>query len=176
MLPLHQIRDAIARLGVQRRERLLDPVQLVYSLVLMGGTSESGRIAAVIRDYFERGGAPVARSSYYKWFDEQLLALMSELSQRCLAHVAGMPKHLPGLLAGCVDWRAVDSTVVKLDDALAGVYPGTGEYASLKVHKVYSLGVENVVGYHITPGRRHDGPELVLDESWRGCGLLVDLG
>lgn len=175
MLPLDIIEDAVARLGVRQRERLMDPVALVFSLVLMGGTWESARIATVMRDYFDRGAPRAARGSYYKWFDEQLLELMVELSNAALRHTSAMPKHLPGVLAGRVDWRAVDSTVVKLHQVLADVYPGTGEYASLKVHKEYSLGIENVVAYHITPGRRHDGPELVVDERRRGTGLIVDL-
>lgn len=129
-----------------------------------------------MRDYFRRGAPEVARGSYYRWFDEQLLSVMIELSNAALAHVEVMPKHLLGVLAGCSDWRAIDSTVAKLPDELQGTFPGTGDYASLKVHKEYSLGVENVVGYHITAGRRHDGPELVIDESRRGTGLIVDLG
>lgn len=176
MLPRDTIKSAIERLGVQERERRMDPLALVYSLVLMGGTTECGRIATVMRDYFGRGATQVARGSYYKWFDEQLLALMVELSEAARAYVEAMPKHLPGVLADRIDWRAVDSTVVKLPKELAAVYPGTGDYASLKVHKEYSLGVENVVGYHITPGRRHDGPELMIDERRRGTGLVVDLG
>jgi hypothetical protein len=176
MLPRDVIEEAVCRLGVQHRKRLMDPVALVYSLVLMGGTWEAGRIAAVMRDYFERGAPAVARGSYYKWFDEQLLALMVEIARGVRAQVEAMPKHLPGILADRVDWRAVDSTVVKLPRELAAVFPGTGDYASLKVHKEYSLGTENVVGYHITPGRVHDGPELVIDEKRRGTGLVVDLG
>jgi hypothetical protein len=176
ILPRDAIEAAVTRLGVQQRARLFDPVELVYSLVLMGGTWEAGRIAAAIRDYFEKGAPKVARGSYYKWFDEQLLALMIELSDRARAYVLGMPLHVPGVLAGPRDWRVIDSTVVKLSKELIGTYPGTGDYASLKVHKEYSLGVENVVAYHITPGRTHDGPELVIDERRRGTGLIVDLG
>jgi len=175
ILPVDLIREAAARLGVQKRRRDLDPVALIYSLILVGGTWESGRIATVIRDYFERGGTKVGASAYYKWFDAEMLALVRELSNRALAYVEGMPKHLPGILAGRRDWRAVDSTVVKLRDELVAIWPGTGEYAALKVHKTYSLGAENVIGYSITPARRHDGPELVIDETWRGMGLVADL-
>jgi len=44
------ISEAIVRLGVQSRKRAADPLALVVSLILMGGTWESGRIATVIRD------------------------------------------------------------------------------------------------------------------------------
>lgn len=176
MLPLHAIEEACRRLGVQKRERVLDPVLLVFAAVLMGGTEEAGRLAAVVREYRERGGKAVARSASYRWFDDEFLALMRELKQNAVDYVTGMPMHLPGVLRGRKDWRVVDSTVVRLPNALAGEYPGTGTYASLKVHKEYSLGLENVVAWHITPGRRHDAPELVVDEARRGTGLIVDLG
>lgn len=176
VLPRATIEEAARRLGVQERRRAMDPIALIFSLVLMGGTSECGRLAAAVRDYFDRGGQRVVAGAYYKWFDAELLELMRELSANSLAYVGRLPKHLPGILADRVDWRVVDSTVVRLRDELAAVWPGTGEYAALKVHKIYSLGVENVVAYHITPGRRHDAPELKIDESWRGMGLIADLG
>jgi hypothetical protein len=65
VLPAEAIREAVVRLGVQKRRRDLDPVALTYSLVLQGGTWECAE---------------------------------------------KMPKHLPGILAGRTDWRAVDST------------------------------------------------------------------
>lgn len=176
MLPLRTIEDAVRRLGVQERKRALDPVLLVYAAILMGGTEEAGRLAAVVREYKDRGGQKVARSASYRWFDDEFLALMRELKAHAIGYVLEMPMHLPGILRGRRDWRVIDSTVVRLPDALASTYPGTGNYASLKVHKEYSLGLENVVAWTITPGRRHDGPELVVDESRRGTGLIVDLG
>ena len=30
--------------------------------------------------------------------------------------------------------------------------------------------------HSISPAREHDAPHLTLDESWRGLGLLADLG
>jgi hypothetical protein len=175
-LPRDKIMEAAARLEVQQRVRHFDPPAMVMALVMLGGTAEAGRIGAALREYFESGQKKVARSAAYRWFDEEFLLLMQELSDGLLAYVRRMPVHLPGVLAGRRDWRVVDSTTVKLDKALLDSFPGTGEYAALKVHVELSLGVENVVGYKITPARRHDSPELVVDESRRGTGLLVDLG
>lgn len=176
ILPYERINSAARRLGVVKRRRHLDPMTLVLSLVLNGGTAESGRIAAALRDYVDRGGREVARSSSYKWFDTELLALMEELVRDAQAHVLGMPHTLPGVLAGRTDWRAFDSTTIKLPRASVETFSGTGDYAAMKVHVEMSLGVENVVGWHITEARRHDSPELVVDERRAGTGLLVDLG
>jgi len=176
VLPYDIIVEEARKLGVVKRARKLDPALLVMSLVMMGGSSEAGRLAAAIRDYRDRGGPQVARSASYRWFDEEFLALMEVLVGRAKAYLAEMPLHLPGVLAGRKDWRAVDSTVVKLPKELRASFEGTGDYAALKVHDEVSLGLENVVDWHITPAKRHDGPELVVDEGRRGTGLLIDLG
>lgn len=176
ILPYESIKAAASRLGVVKRDRYLDPMTLVLSLVLNGGTAEAGRIASALRDYVDRGGREVARSSSYKWFDSELLALMEELATNAQNHVLAMPHSLPGVFAGRKDWRSFDSTTVKLPRASPEVFSGTGDYAALKVHVEMSLGVENVVGWHVTEARKHDGPELIVDERRAGTGLLVDLG
>jgi hypothetical protein len=65
ILPYESIKAAANRLGVVKRDRYLDPMTLVLSLVLNGGTAEAGRIAAALRDYVDRGGREVARSWSY---------------------------------------------------------------------------------------------------------------
>lgn len=176
ILPREVILDAVRRLGVQKRVRFFDPVEMVIQLILLGGTAEAGRMGAAIRDYSDVVGKRVARSAAYRWFDEEFLALMRELSALALKYTDAAPRHLPGVLAGRRDWRVIDSTTVKLLRALAEDYPGTGDYAALKVHVELSLGCENVVDYHITPARRHDSAELQVDETRKGTGLIVDLG
>ncbi len=76
------------------------------------------------------------------------------------------------------DWRIADSSTVRLrdDEALKAAYPGAGDYAAIKVHKIYSIGRTQIVDYHFSPAREHDSRHLVIDESWRGYGLLADLG
>lgn len=135
-----------------------------------------GRQADLMRAYFDDGGERVARGSFYDWFGPPLEAAMNEISLIARNYAAQEEADLPGIL-GCVkDWRIVDSTTVKLHDNLKSVYPGTGDYAALKVHKTLSVGRGMAVDYHLSPAREHDSPHLTIDESWRGYGLLVDLG
>jgi hypothetical protein len=176
-LPPEVVNEAARRLGVPKRERKRDPMELVWALIFAGGTEDCGRLASLLRALVkDEEEKKIARSAFYQWFDTESDALMTELSARCCRFADSISKHLPGILSGRRDWRVVDSTVVRLPKQLLEAYPGTGDYAPLKVHKTYSLGAENLVGYHITPGRVHDGPKLSLDESWRGMGLIVDLG
>jgi hypothetical protein len=55
-------------------------------------------------------------------------------------------------------------------------FPGTGEDAAIKVHTVLSGGGGAPVRYHVSPAREPDSRHLTIDESWRGYGLLADLG
>src|SRR5262249_26382233 len=126
--------------------------------------------------YFESGAPRVARASFYDWFGPPLEKVMEELGRRATAYAAEQPRDLPGFL-GCVkDWRIADATTCKLRDELKEIYPGAGEYAAVKVHKILSVGCGTVIGYHFSPAREQDFQHLDIDESWRGYGLLCDLG
>jgi putative transposase len=147
----------------------------VVALLLAGGTHEGGRQYDVLRTYLENGAPRVVRGTFYAWFTEPLLEVLSKLLQRAIDVGQRQAKLLPGILGGVSDWRVFDSTTVRLDDALVDDFPGTGEYAALKIHKEFSVGNGNLVGYEITPAREHDSPHLVVDEGRRGTGLLMDL-
>lgn len=169
--------ESLARaFGVVERERALDIAELVSALVLTGGTERGGRQYDALRSYIDSGAPKVARSAFYSWFNVPLEKLLESLLVDALAAAHRVDKLLPGILGTVTDWRIVDSTTIKLDDALIAEWPGTGDYAALKVHKEWSVGLGNLVSYKVTPAREHDSPHLVVDEARRGTGLLVDLG
>jgi hypothetical protein len=176
LLPSEVIREAVEALGVQERQRKRDVVALVYALVLTGGSPFFGYQAKALDTYVRLGAPRVSRAAFYQWFTGPFAALFAHLGQRACAWAASRPVHLPGPLAGVTDWRAFDSTTVKLPDELFEAFAGAGDYAALKVHKEYSLGTENVVDYSISAARDHDARHLVVDERRRGSGLVVDLG
>lgn len=176
-LPEERIEEAARRLKVVERQSKLQMKELVLALVLSARTSAGGRLAEALRLYLDRLQMPrIARSTFYERFDSEFEKLMEELLSAALQQARDDEVLLPKSLACVSDWYAVDSTTVKLNDALVAEYPGTGDFAALKVHKTFSIGRNNVVDYTFTPARQHDGPQLVLDESWRGRGLVVDLG
>jgi hypothetical protein len=74
------------------------------------------------------------------------------------------------------DWRVIDSETVTLPAPLASVYPGSGSSAAIKVHKELSLGCGCMVDFRLGPAVEHDAKDFRVDESYRGMGLLVDLG
>lgn len=175
ILPAQLLIQLAQRYGLVERQRQLDVVQLVLALVLCGGTHEGGRQYDVLRRYLEGDAPTVVRGAFYAWFDHPLENLMTELLKRAMALGQKQRKLLPGILRGVSDWRIFDSTTIKLPDQALAEYPGTGDYAAIKVHKEFSVGVGNLVGYEFSPARDHDSPFLKVDESRRGTGLLFDL-
>jgi hypothetical protein len=176
ILSTHAICTLAEKYGVQERERKLNVFEFVVALILAGGTHEGGRQYDILRTYIENGAEKIRRGTFYGWFTTPLLNLLTELLERAIAVGQRQPKLLPGILGGVSDWRVVDSTTIRLDDALIGDFPSTGDYAALKVHKEWSVGTGNLVTYKITPAREHDSPHLVVNEGRRGTGLLMDLG
>lgn len=178
VIPLESLQQLAREYKVIQRERELDIVQFLIALVLSGGTHEGGRQFDVLRRYVESGAPSVVRGAFYAWFTAPLEALLMDLLGRAIAAGQAQPVLLPGILRGVRDWRIFDSTTVKLlgSPELRKEYPGTGDYAAIKIHKEFSVGTGNLVGYQFSPARDHDSPFLVVDESRRGTGLLIDLG
>jgi putative transposase len=176
ILPDAAVMSIVAKAKFQERLRKLDALRLVRAMVIAAATGYGGRQADVARLYFE-GAQRVVRGVFYAWFGKELEVVMEAVRDRALQYAASMPRDLPGLLGAHVnDWHIVDSTTVKLEQEMISEYPGTGAYAALKIHKRFSVGVGTTVSYTLSPAKDHDNKHLTIDESWRGLGILVDLG
>ena len=175
MLPQEEIDHLCQQVGVVERQRKLNLGMLVRAMVISAGTPGGAYQADVLRSYLEFEVPPVARSAFYRWFDEPLEQFMAALAERALAYARAQQVDLSGPLCGVTDWYIVDATTVRVRDALRQEFPGTGNYAAIKVHKVLSVGCGAPVYDHFSPAREHDSRHLQIDESWRGYGLLADL-
>lgn len=175
MLPQEEIDRLCQQLGVIERQRKLNLGMFVRAMVISAGTPGGAYQADVLRSYLEFEVPPVARSAFYRWFNEPLEQFMAALAERALAYARAQQVDLSGPLGGVTDWYIVDATTVTVRDALRQEFPGTGNYAAIKVHKVLSVGCGAPVQYHFSPAREHDSRHLQSDESWRGYGLLADL-
>jgi hypothetical protein len=101
---------------------------------------------------------------------------MAALAERAVADARAQPVDMSGPLCGVQDWYIIDSTTVRVRDALREECPGTGAYAALKVHTVLSVGCGAPGRDHFSPARPHDRRHLAIDESWQGYSLLPELG
>ena len=176
VLPDSLLRTVVTAARFEQRSRKRDALMFLRAMVIAAASPSGGRQANIMRTYFENGAPKVARGSFYDWFGPPLEQVMKEVATHAMEYVKAQEPDLPGVLGSVKDWRIVDSMTVRLPDDLKEVYPGTGDYAALKLHKTLSVGRGTVVDYHLSPAREHDSPHLTLDESWRGMGLLVDLG
>ena len=180
LLPQGEMDRLCRQCGVIERQRKLNLAMLVRAMVISAGTPGGAYQADILRAYLESEVPRVTRAAFYRWFDEPLERFMEALAQRALAERAlayarAQQVDLSGPLGSVQDWYIVDSTTIKVRDALLEECPGTGDDAALKVHKVLSVGCGAPVRYHFSPAREHDSPHLQIDESWRGYGLLADL-
>ena len=176
ILPQGLIEDFARLFGVVERERIFDVAAFVRASVIAAGSPLGGLQADAIRNYLESGGPRMARSALYRKFDESYEALMEALAENALDYAKAQEVDLPGALAGVKDWRIVDATTAKVSNKVRDEFPGAGDYAAIKVHKTYSVGCGAPVAYHFSPAREHETNHLKIDENWRGCGLLADLG
>ena len=175
-LPPQKVMDLARELGVVERESVIELDELVNALVLTSRTPAGGRQADVLRAYVESTGVEPVRGTFYARFNAELESLLERLLRDSMTAALADPVLLPSVLQGVKDWWAIDSETVHLHPSLATVYPGTGDYAAVKVHKTYSIGRHNMLDYKLSPARDHDSLWFQVTESHRGYGLLMDLG
>lgn len=176
ILPASLIEETAEELGVVERARKREIVKLVYSLVLSAGSDDSGVLAEAFKQYRTEAKENVVRGAFYAWMDDEMADLMEFMVAMALDYISTLPRYLPGILDTVSDWYIYDSETVTLRPELAGVYPGSGSPAAVKVHKELSVGCGCMTRYHFSPAKDHDAGHFEVGEWYRGKGLLVDLG
>ena len=174
-LPADKVVSMARALKVVERQSLIAIDQLVTALVLVARTPSGGRQADVLRAYVEATSDKPVRGAFYARFNDELDQLMTRLLDDSLTAIRAEPVLLPPCIDGVKDWLAIDSETVKLHPSLKDKFPGTGDYAAVKIHKTYSLGRHNIVDYHFSPAKEHDSCHLTVDDSLKDYGLLFDL-
>jgi hypothetical protein len=124
ILPQHDIERLCAQLGGIERQRKLHLGMLVRAMIISAGTPGGACQADVLRSYPEFAVPKVARSAFYRWFDEPLEHFMAALADRPLIYARAQQVDLLGILGGVKDWSIVDSTTVRGRDALRAEFPG----------------------------------------------------
>src|SRR5918992_4442090 len=112
MLPQETIDRLCQEFGVIERQRQLNLGMFMRAMVISAGTPGGAYQADVLRSYLECEVPHVARSAFYRWFDEPLEQCMAALANRALAYARAQPVDLSGPLRDVTDWYIVDSTTV----------------------------------------------------------------
>jgi IS4 transposase len=179
VLPRRRIRTLARRCGAVRRQRKVDIVAFVYSLVLGFGAGDRRTLTGLRRAYTKATGVRLAPSAFYGRFTEGLAALMRALLLEALDKVASTRAKAGSVFRRFREVLAVDSTLIRLHDALEADFPSVWRNhtrASIKLTVVMNVLGRGAKTVGITHGSHHDVHLLHAGPWVRGRLLIFDLG
>ena len=176
-LPDFLIEKYARALGVVERDRKVDPVLLVWTLILGFPAGAKRTLASLRRRFQQAAGLTVARSSFHARLTRPLAELLKKLVDWRLS----MGRHesdSEGGLAGFKELLALDSTVVQLHKMLAPQWQSTDpDGAAAKLHMVTNVVSGSPNRVQLTGQRTSDvGPWKTIGSWVTDCLLLIDLG
>lgn len=177
--PSGRIEELAVAEGVVQRRRRVDPVALFWVVVLGVGDAGGRTMAGLHRSYERVTGCRLARSSFYQRFTPEFARLLKGILTQALERVGSSAGQGVKLFAEIGEVLCVDSTVVRLHDALARRYPAcrtNHTQAAAKLHVVHNVQGKGPQSVKLTSERVHDGPVLRAGRWVAGRLLLFDLG
>lgn len=177
--PSAMLRKLAVEEAVVRRQRRVDPVALFWVVVLSVSPSGDRTLAELHRSYEKVTGCRLAHSSFYQRFTPAFARLLMRAMTQALERVGRSAGRGLRLFAEIREVLCIDSTVVRLHDALARRYPAcrtNHTQAAAKLHVVLNVRGEGPQSVKVTSERVHDGPVLRAGRWVAGRLLLFDLG
>jgi IS4 transposase len=152
----------------------------LFWVLVLGFAAGGERTLAALRRCYERvSGETLAPSSFYKRFTPALARFLKRAFEEAVSQVQQAHPALRGVLQQFLDVLLVDSSVIRLRDHLARVFPAcrtNHTQAAAKLHMVMSVEGAGPSRVKITPERVHDRRVLRVGRWVRGKLLLFDLG
>jgi putative transposase len=171
---------AMARsVGATIRQRKVDIVIFIETLVLGFSSGRNRTIAQLRRTYERATNTTIEESSFYDRFNKGLVKLLKTMASEAFGKLDGLGRELTGPLAVFRDLIFTDSTVMRLHDLLEKTYRGSRtnhSKAALKMHAIMSVLGKGANSIKLTEGRRHDGPVFRVGKWVRDRLLIFDLG
>lgn len=171
-------RMAVAE-GVVQRQRKVEVAALFWVLILTVSCGRRRNLADLRRSYEKATGCCLSRSAFYNRFNARFTRLLKKLMERGLESVAQSAGGGHLLFGQIREILCIDSTVVRLHDALARSFPAcrtNHTQAAAKLHTVLNVRGQGPQSLKLTSERVHDGPVLRAGRWVRGRLLLFDLG
>lgn len=178
LFPAALLRRFAQETGTVRRRRRVDPVKLFWVVVLGVGGGERS-FAELRRSYEKVTGAKISASSFYNRFTPAFTQFLRALLNEGLKKLNHCAESAPAVLGEIQEILCVDSTIVRLHDALASHWPAcrtNHTLAAVKLHTVLNVRGRGAQRVKITSERVHDGPVLRAGQWVKGRLLLFDLG
>lgn len=178
LFPKALLRRLARETGTVQRRRRVDPVKLFWVVVL--GVSGGERSFAELRRSYEKvAGKKISPSSFYNRFTPAFTRFLRELLNLGLEKLLRCASGATAVLGEIREILCVDSTIVRLHDALASCWPAcrtNHTQAAVKLHTVLNVRGKGPQRVKITSERVHDGPVLRAGAWVKGRLLLFDLG
>ncbi len=126
LFPSEWLRNKAKETGLIKRERKIDPVIIFWVLAIGYGTFLQRTLAGLKRNYETASNRILSDSSWYYRFTPELVAFLRECVARGLEYLAQEPSRtLSERLSPFKDVLIQDSTIVRLHEKLAKIWPAT---------------------------------------------------
>ena len=126
LFPSEWLRNKAKETGLIKRERKIDPVIIFWVLAIGYGTFLQRTLAGLKRNYETASNRILSDSSWYYRFTPELVAFLRECVARGLEYLAQEPSRtLSERLSPFEDVLIQDSTIVRLHEKLAKIWPAT---------------------------------------------------
>lgn len=179
LFPTAWINRTAAEVGAVKRPNKVKIPDLFWSIVLGFSAGNNRSLSALRRVFQVNSGINLVSSSYQSRYTSEMAEFLRLCCLRALDHMPGITNKLKGRLSIFKDILITDSSVLRLHDHLAEVYPGcrtNHSKAALKAHMVLSVSGKGKHTLKITDGRHNDGRAFVIGSWIKGKLALFDLG
>lgn len=180
LLPEERVREIARKTGLVKRERKIDPVAMMWVLVLGFGVRLQRTLAGLKREYEFETMRHLSDGSWYERFTPELVAFLRECVslgiERLAAEASG---RLGERLKTFKDLMIQDSTVIRLHEKLAKQFPATRARkvaAGVKVSLLISAVANGPKKVAIFGERTPEAHTLRVGPWVKDRILLVDLG
>ena len=164
--------------GATKKKGKVDIVVLFWTVVLGPLNGLVTSLAELQRSFEKRAGLTLVSAGFQKRFSKNFAKFLRHAAEHVMAKTL-KPHWTSKLLGGFTDTIAVDSTLVKVADTLASIFPGprtNTSPAAIKVNAAYSLVSSTLRQIKIKAGKTGETKFLKIGRHLKGCLLLADLG
>lgn len=179
LFPLATLERLAREEGVLVRRRRVDPVKLLWVLLLTLDTRGPRTIADLRRTYARVTGTTLAPSAFYGRLTAEFGRWLRRLASEALEAKQDAGRTSRFISDQIKEILCVDSTVIRLHDRLARWFPAcrtNHTLAAVKLHTVMNVAGRGPQSVKFTAERVHDGPVLRAGKWVCGRLLLFDLG
>lgn len=179
LLPSRTIWRLARESGFVQRVRKVSPPAFLWTLVFGFSFGDQRTLAGLRRAYEVATRTSLAPSAFSDRFDASLVRFLKAVVELVLGRLVEPSRALAGELVAFAEVLVADTTVIRLDDSLAGAFPGCRTnyaQAALKLHALMTVNGSGPRSVKVTSERKPDGKVLRVGKWVKDRLLLFDLG